>query len=284
MPLKRGTVTYWHHSRNACPPPHAQYVCNNRQVMFPRAGPVRCRRQCVFALAVTVVTFTASVWAAPRPPALPPDLTPAERARLAPVADAAALATRFEAEPFPTQPAVFEYLLDHPEFATHVTRALKVARYRIWRTPEGMFLDDGWGTRGHFELVHAGKGVRVMYARGAYEQRLLPNIAGEAVVIFEYAFASGPDGQSRVVVPAISGFVKLESRFLSFASRVASTFAKEKADKEAQRLARVFMRVSRAIEENPARVYDLVRQRADVPARDLEEFRQLLNLPRTATP
>jgi hypothetical protein len=221
------------------------------------------------------------VWAGP--PSLPRGLTSAERARLAPVTNAPTLSTRLDATAFSARPEVFEYLLDHPEFATHVTRALKLARYVIKGTPDGLYLDDGWGTKGQFELVHRSAGVRVMYARGEYEQKVLPNIKGEAVVIFEYAVKPGADG-SRQIAPTISSFVKLDSRFLAAASRMAGSLAQEKADKEAQRLAKVFMRVSRAIEENPARVYDLVRQRPDVPARDLEAFRQLLSLPKPAKP
>ena len=57
----------------------------------------------------------------------------------------ASVATRVAAPAFPARREVFEYLLDHPELASHVTRALKVARYRIWRTRDGLFLDDGWG-------------------------------------------------------------------------------------------------------------------------------------------
>lgn len=234
-------------------------------------------------LALVLVSLLATAAGAASPPRLPRDLGASERARLAPIAEAASIATRVEAPSFVTRPEVFEYLLDHPEFATHVTRALRVARYRIWHTNEGLFLDDGWGTRGHFEVVHAANGVRVMYARGEYEQRLLPSIAGEAVVVFEYAFGTAPDGQRRVV-PVISGFVKLQSGFLAAASRLAGRIARDKADREAKGLARVFMRVSRAIEENPAHVDELLRQRPDVPARELEEFRRLLNLPRTATP
>lgn len=218
-------------------------------------------------------------------PSLPRDLGAAERARLAPITGAATITTRWEAEGFPGRLPVFEYLLDHPEFTSHVTRALKIARYKIWRTREGLFLDDGWGAKGHLEIVHATRGVRVMYTRGEFEQRFLPNIAGEAVIVLEYAVTPTPgiDSPHRIT-PTVSGFVKLDSRLFAAASRMASAAAREKADKEAQRLAKTLMRMSRAIEENPARVFDLVRQRADVPARELEDFRKLLNLPRIATP
>ena len=90
-----------------------------------------------------------------------------ERARLQEVAEAASVSARAAGEPFIARPDVFEFLLDHPEFATHVTRALKLARYRIWRGPEGgLWLDDGWGVVGQFSVVYATSGTRVAYAHG----------------------------------------------------------------------------------------------------------------------
>jgi hypothetical protein len=247
--------------------------------MVPLGRPARVAVAAVLALAVV-----SSAGAAARPASLPGDLSPVDHARLASVTSGATLSTRYEAEPFPARLDVFEYLLDHPEFATHVTRALKVARYRIWREADGLHIDDGWGTRGRFEVVHAAGGVRVLYARGEYEQRLLPNIGGEAVVVVEYAERSGPDGVRRLV-PTLTGFVKLDSRLLAaLASRFATSIARDKAKLEAARLAKVFMKVSRAIEQDPARVYALVRQQPNVPAPDLDGFRALLNLPGTATP
>jgi hypothetical protein len=208
---------------------------------------------------------------------LPLGIPPAERARLERVAEAASVATRVETDPFITRREIFEYLLDHPDFATHVTRALRVARYRIWRTPEGMFLDDGWGGTGHFAIIHAAAGQRVMYARGAYRQTVLPTINGEAVAMIEYEVT--PTGHGRDVVHAtVSGFVKLDSGLLALATKIAGPIAQRKADLEARRLMRTFARVSRAIEDAPAALYERLQQRPDVPPRELEEFGRLLNL------
>src|SRR3954471_19249381 len=144
------------------------------------------------AASVAVVVAIASVVMAASAP-LPPDLPAGQRARLDAIAQAASVSTRVDAEPFPARPEVFEYLLDHPEFATRVTRVLKVARYRIWRENDGLHLDDGWGAVGRFEVVYAAGGTRVMYARGIYQKRLLPDIHGEAVVMIEYAVRPGTD-------------------------------------------------------------------------------------------
>ncbi|MBI2217736.1 MAG: hypothetical protein HYU51_10595 [Candidatus Rokubacteria bacterium] len=234
------------------------------------------------ALALVLAPGAPASWAwAARP--LPVEVPLGERARLERVTEAATLATRYEARPFAARRDVFEYLLDHPEFATHVTRALKLARYRIWREPDGLWLDDGWGARGRFEVVHAAPGVRVMYARGEYEQRFLPNIAGEAVVVIEFTSRADEGGRAEIT-PAVSGFVRLDNPLLAAAGRFASSIVTAKAEKEAQRLVKVFARTSRAIEENPGRVCDLLRHRPDVPKQDLEEFRRLLNVPRAPSP
>jgi hypothetical protein len=207
---------------------------------------------------------------------LPMGMAPDERARLERLAGDAAVAARVDTEPFLTRREIFDYLLDHPDFASHVTRTLRLARYRIWQTPEGMFLDDGWGATGHFAVIHAGARQRVMYARGSYRQVPLPAINGEAVVMIEYEATPNGDGRDRIRA-TVSGFVKLDSAIVSMATKLAAPIAQRKADLEARRLMRVFARVSRRIDDDPMDVYAQLRKRPDVPARELEEFGRLLS-------
>jgi hypothetical protein len=236
----------------------------------------RCPTQAL-ALAGTSLLLLGSALSAPPAPTLPAEIPAAERTRLQQVAEQASVATRADGEPFVTRRDVFEYLLDHPEFATHVTQALKLARYRIWRGPEGLWLDDGWGATGHFAVVYAAGGTRVMYARGQYKQWFMPTINGQAVVVIEYSVQPAADDRS-LVTATVTGFVKLDSRFLEFVGRLGGPVAAAKAEKEARLLVRVFARASRAIDSDPAGVAELLRQRQDVPRRELEEFRKLLEL------
>ncbi len=237
----------------------------------------RRSRILLLAAAAGLLGLVGSALGARPAPPLPPDLPAAERLRLQQVTEQASVATRADGEPFVTRRDVFEYLLDHPEFATHVTRALKLARYRIWREADGLWLDDGWGATGQFSIVYAANGTRVMYARGQYTQWYLPTIHGQAVVIIEYAAQPAPDDRS-LITTTVTGFVKLDSRVLEWAGRLASAAATAKAEKEARLLVRVFARASRAIESDPAGVHGLVRQQRDVPQRELQEFGRLLQL------
>jgi hypothetical protein len=239
-------------------------------------------RRSTYAVALVAVVLAAGAAGAGvgRPPELPAQLPPAARARVQPVADNASLAVKVDGQTFLARRDVFEFLLDHPDFATHVTRALKLARYKIWRTPTGLGIDDGWGTVGTFEMVWAADGVRVMYARGIYQHKILPDIHGQAVVLIDYGAQPARDGRSQINA-AVTGFVQLDSRLLSMASKMASSAAKAKGEKEARRLVRLFAKTTAAIDADPAGVFEKVRRQPDVPAADLEAFRRLLNL---ATP
>ena len=213
---------------------------------------------------------------APEPaPVVSSPLSSRDLARLRDVTEAAAVASRAEGEPFVGRRDIFEFLLDHLEFATHVTRALRVARYKVWQTAEGLFLDDGWGALLRFSVVKAASGTRIIYARGEYQQTLLPSIQGEAVVMIEYDFRPTHDGRD-LVSAAVTNYVKFDSAVMTMLARVAGATVTKKAETEAKRLVRVFARISRAVDEDPAAVLAAVESRPDVPRGDLEAFRRLV--------
>ncbi len=236
----------------------------------------RCPTRALVLALPWLLLLGSALPAGPAPP-LPAELPAAERSRLQQITEQASVATQADGEPFVTRRGVFEYLLDHPEFATHVTQALKLARYRIWQGREGLWLDDGWGATGHFAVVYAAGGTRVMYARGQYKHWPMPAINGQAVIVIAYRVEPTTDDRS-LIRATVTGFVKLDSRLLELLGWVLGPVAAAKADKEARLLVRVFARASRAIDSDPAGVAELLRQRPDVPPREFEEFRKLLEL------
>jgi hypothetical protein len=216
--------------------------------------------------------------AARAPRSLPDRVAPGDRARLERIASKAVVSTRMEFPPYPARPKVFEFLLDHPDFATRLTRALRLARYQVWRTPTGFYLDDGWGAKGEFSVAYAEPGLRVMYCKGRFEPPLLPDIHGQALVVLEYEFRHAE--ARRLVATAVSGWVTLDNRLLRLAGTLAGPVAQAKADREARALLRVFARVTEAIETDPAAVLEKLRALPDLPPRELREFLELLGGPR----
>jgi len=208
---------------------------------------------------------------------LPPQLPPKDRERIEDIVKGAFASTQQTVDPYPVRPEIFEYLLDHPEFASHVTRALKAARYKIWRDQGALWLDDGWGVRGVFTPVYTEPGLRLMHAQGAY-QSALPDIKGRAVVALAYKFQPAPQGRQQIVT-TVTSFVQIDSAVVRAIGKLGGPLVQKKADREARQLVRVFAKVSRAIEDNPADVYARVRAHPDVPKLELEEFRRLLRVP-----
>lgn len=208
---------------------------------------------------------------------LPEKVPPKERHRLEEITKRAFASTQITFEPYLVRPEVFEYLLDHPEFASHVTRALRAARYKIWRERDSLWLDDGWGVRGTFALVYAEPGLRLMHAQGAY-QSALPDIKGRAVVALAYRFEPAAAGRA-LVSTTLTSFVQIDSAVIRTVGKMSGPLVQKKADREARQLLKVFAKVSRAIEDNAADVMAKVRDRPDVPKAELEEFRKLLRVP-----
>ncbi len=205
-------------------------------------------------------------------PSLPPGVPPADKARIDKVLAKATVSTRVEIDPYALRLDVLDYLLDHPEFATQMTRALKLARYRIWRTADGLNLDDGWGVRGIITPLYGDSGLRVIYARGRYEQSVLPDIHGQAVILFRYAGGPGPSGRP-ALASSMEVFAQLDSAVVA---NLAGSIAKSKATSEARHVLRVFSRLSTHLDLRADEVLAELARRPEVSKTELDGFRKVL--------
>jgi len=197
---------------------------------------------------------------------------PADKARIDKVLAKATVSTRVEIDPYALRLDVLDYLLDHPEFATQMTRALKLARYRIWRTADGLNLDDGWGVRGIITPLYGDSGLRVIYARGRYEQSVLPDIHGQAVILFRYAGGPGPSGRP-ALASSMEVFAQLDSAVVA---NLAGSIAKSKATSEARHVLRVFSRLSTHLDLRADEVLAELARRPEVSKTELDGFRKVL--------
>jgi len=204
-------------------------------------------------------------------PALPPGVPAADRTRIENVLAHATISTRVEIEPYPLRLDVFDYLLNHPDFATQVTRALKLARYRIWASTDGLNLDDGWGVKGVITPFYGDKGLRVVYARGRYEQKVLPDIRGQAIIFVRYG-ENGGAGKPALVT-SMEVFAWLDSGMIA---SLAGSVAKAKATEEARHALRVFSRLSNHLELRADEVLAELARHPEVSRAELAELRRLL--------
>ena len=205
-------------------------------------------------------------------PSLPRSVPPADRERIEKVLAKATVSTRVEIDPYSLRLDVVDYLLDRPDFATQVTRALKLARYRIWRTADGLNLDDGWGVTGIMTPMYGDGGLRVIYARGRYEQSVLPDIHGQTVIVLRYAGSAGPNGRP-MLATSMEVFAQLDSAVLA---SIAGSIAKSKATSEARHVLKVFSRLSTHLDLRADEVLAELAKRSEISKTDLEGFRKVL--------
>jgi hypothetical protein len=205
-------------------------------------------------------------------PVLPPGVPPPDRARIESVFAQATVLTRVEIAPYPMRLDVVNYLLDHPEFATQVTRALKLARYRIWRTADGLNLEDGWGVTGLMTPFYGEGGLRVVYARGRFEHSVFPDIRGQAVILFRYVDGPGPNGRSAIAT-SMEVYAQLDSTMLR---NFAGSLAKSKATSEALHVLKVFSRLATHLERRTDEVLAELAQRPEISRAELDGFRKAL--------
>jgi hypothetical protein len=246
------------------------------EAVVPFSAPSRPRRparalSCALVLLAGALLRPALGAGGEGAPALPPGVPSADRARIEKVLAKATVSTRVEIEPYPLRLDVFDYLLDHPEFATQVTRTLKLARYRIWRTADGLNLDDGWGVTGLITPFYGEGGLRVVYARGRYEQSVLPDIRGQAVILLRYADGPGPNGRPALAT-SMEVFAQLDSAMIA---ALAGSIAKSKATSEGLHVLKVFSRLSTHLERRADEVLAELGRRPEVSRQELEQFRRL---------
>ena len=122
-----------------------------------------------------------------------------------------------------------------------------------------------------------------MQARGVYQHKILPDIHGEAVVVIDYTVQPAPEGKS--LISPNGGRLRQARQPAAHDGDEAGGLGGHHQGREGSAPSgELFAKTTHAAETDPAGVIEKVRQRPDVPAAELEEFRALLNAAPAATP
>lgn len=140
--------------------------------------------------------------------------------------------------------AVFEYLLDHPDFAATLARAAGVLKYTVERQGEGEYwADDQKGITGRLALLHGEVGRRIFYAEGTYEKGIL-RIPGRMAMVMTYGEREDQEG-SPYVEGTLSGYIKLDSLLFDPMARLLRPLVAGVMEK---RVTRFFQKADRLLE------------------------------------
>ena len=175
---------------------------------------------------------------------------------------------------------VFVFLLDHPDFAAAVARALKLGHYQVEARDGGYWGDDSRGARGLIRVLHADEGRRLFHLEGSYEGRKLPTIQGRMLVLIEFRHEDDPAGGTRVEA-SVTGHIGLDTPLVGTFAQLATTLARPAVERSAERKVRRFFttvaRVSRWAHDQPEQFWAALEGHPEVPQdATLAAFRQVL--------
>lgn len=175
---------------------------------------------------------------------------------------------------------IFEFLLDHPDFAAGVARALRLGEYRVTPVDGGYWGDDARGARGMIRVLHAEDGRRLFHLEGEYDQRGLPTIAGQMLVLLEFRHL--PDGAGGTVADvSLTGHLRVDTPLAGAVAALVTTFARPAVERAVERKVRRFFgtvaRVSRWAYDQPEDLAAALERHPEVPDDEtLVAFRRIL--------
>jgi hypothetical protein len=175
---------------------------------------------------------------------------------------------------------VFRFLLDHPDFAAGVARALRLGKYRVEARDDGYWGDDTRGARGMMRVLYADEERRLYHLTGTYEGRGQPTIAGQMLLLIEFHHEAEPTGGTRVEA-SVTGHVTLDTPLVGVLAQLATTFARPAVERAVERKVRRFFgtvaRVSRWAHDQPEQFWAALEGAPEIPQdATLAAFRQIL--------
>lgn len=156
-------------------------------------------------------------------------------------------------------PAVFEWLLDHPDRTALAWKRLQVPAVDITDMGKGRFTwADGEGSELAWQTVGTFPDGRVWYATGKVKPAPVgPTVPVKAVVVVTHP--SRPlGGKAATVSPTVQGFVQTDSKAAAVALRVLGPTAPKLAQEAADQLLLFFTGVARYVHSHPDRAEELL--------------------------
>jgi hypothetical protein len=228
---------------------------------------MQCRRDQVVWLGLVACAFWAATaaaqetglqrWTSARLPM--DDLPAAVRDKVRSVADHPTLYSHGPAETFPCDPAVYLWLLDHPDRAAAAWRKLGAQCVEITDRGGGRF---GWSDGGdsdvHWDTVYQADGLRIWHAEGQVKAGpLVPKVPFEALVVLTHS--SGKDDKGRTVVRQQADLIlHTDSRSALVATRVLGPTAPKLADQYVAQMEMFFSALPWYVHRHPERAEELL--------------------------
>ncbi len=169
------------------------------------------------------------------------------------------IATRGAYEDTLCTPAVYEWLLDHPDRTSLAWRRLQVPCVAITDAGNGRFSwSDGEGSELTWQTVGRFADGLVWYATGKVKpSAVTPSVPGRAVVVMLYPKQPLGNGTA-IVSPVAQAYLQTDSRATKVVMRMLGPAAPRLAEQGAEQLLFFFAGIARYVQQNPDKSGELL--------------------------
>jgi hypothetical protein len=194
-------------------------------------------------------------------------LPPGFRERVQAVLAQPTLTTRGPSETFNCQPAVYHWLLDHPDLAVRLWHSLGARCALVEDRGGGVFgWHDGQGSDVRWQTALHTAGQRLWYAEGRVKPGvLLPMVAFQAVVVLDYTEGHDREGHA-ALRHQMRLYLHTDSHAAALATKLVGASAPRLAEQYVAQLEMFFGGMAWYLDQNPERarllLQDLRRQAA----------------------
>lgn len=208
-------------------------------------------------------------------------LTSDDRQALEEVVHAPTFSREIKGVKFPSTKEVYEFLLDHPDFAAAVARTLNLSGYQIakdrefFRTPNGSYwATDGKGISGHFRVVYADEKKRLFLLVGTYKKKWLPKISAKAALILEFEHKTGRG--TSTVANDVHAVVKMENNFIAFLTKLLELAIGGMTESKMKQTLDIAAMISEKAYRDPDGLLKKLQSNPELSQFDLDLFRRAL--------
>jgi hypothetical protein len=179
------------------------------------------------------------------------ELTPDWRARISAVLDQPTLRTRGRVETFTCQPAVYDWLLDHPDLAVRLWRLIGAKCTDI--LPEGAdrYVWKDGGSNIHWDTILKRPGFRIWYAEGEVRPgALLPGATVKAVAVLRYTEGHLNDGRT-TLQHQVELTLHTDSHAIALATRILGASAPRAGEQVAGQIEMFYAAMAWYLNQHP---------------------------------
>ena len=166
----------------------------------------------------------------------------------------------------------YEFLIDHPRLSMALAHFYdpSLDLYKIEVRTDGLIhVDDPAGLAGDVELVNSVPGRRVYFISGHFDI-LKIRFNGHMVLMTSYSERLSEAGAS--VDATTTGYIKINSAFVGFFTRLMPFLFAKKVDERIGRFANAVKRVAIAVHDDQSGAYGKLAASGEVGSEELKEF------------